>query len=214
MQERFRFKDREEIEILIEGAKSGSQKALGEILEYFREVLVRYCRRKKHHEDDSRIHDSDAIQEACLKACENISFFQGKSGNEVETWLISILRNVIKNIRRQNHSDKRDVSREIPLDVIKNVDQWASTRSTPLEELILKEQVGEYLEAFGRLANHYQQVLRMRNEQHLSFQEIGAQLGYSENGAQKLFHRAMDKLREKIDSRNGKARKEPTSQIN
>ncbi len=115
---------------LIFKARAGDKVAKDRLWQNFWDVLYRYCHKEKPLRLRPKVGDSDVVQIVLMKA--NVAFdeFRGKSRQELEDWLLSIARNVIRDLWRHYLRQKRDVSREVPLDELgKKTNHW---RGTPL----------------------------------------------------------------------------------
>jgi RNA polymerase sigma-70 factor (ECF subfamily) len=61
-----------------------------------------------------------------------------------------------------------------------------------------REQAEAFHAALGRLPDDYRQVILLRYQQELSFEEIGRQLGRSPNAARMLWLRALERLKQEM----------------
>ncbi len=186
-------------------AHLGSMEALGLILESCREPLLRMA---QHELDDRRLRAkggaSDLVQLTFLEAQQDFEQFEGHSRNELLKWLRHLLRNNVANFRRLYRKAKRRVDREVRLDANHSAGGMmsvSSRESSPSAEAVLNEQTEAVHVALTRLPETYRKVIVMRYQQERSFTEIGRIMGRSVNGAQKLWVRATQRLREELEER-------------
>jgi RNA polymerase sigma-70 factor (ECF subfamily) len=186
------------VEQLIEAARCGSREALGRLFDTWRPYLLLTARQQLPAELNAKLADSDVVQETFLKAHREFPKFRGSSQGELLTWLHRILSNSVAN-QRQHYlaTDKRQVTREISLtdtepdfvlpDEVRNAD-------CPCRQASDREEEQKLNDALQRLPMLYRVIIRLRNEEHRSFAEIGQVLDRSPEASRKLWLRALDRL--------------------
>jgi RNA polymerase sigma-70 factor (ECF subfamily) len=144
----------------------------------------------------SRIDDSDLVQETLLKATRQVDQFRGSTEKELEAWLRETLLNQIRDSLRFHGRQQRDVGIEIavPLSEIPTSDPTASeqVRKAEAKELIQR--------ALSDLSEDYRTVLLLRQQNDLSFVEISDQMQRSPDAVRMLWGRAILVLGEKLKS--------------
>lgn len=123
----------------------------------------------------------DILQDAMLKALDNISSFSG--GCSVKTWLCSIAKN-----EYFNHLKKAD-NKNIPLD--ENTEQ---KNGNPEEKALSSLSAVDILKLVHTLEEPFREIFTLRFYGELKFSEIGEVFGKSENWARVNFFRAREKL--------------------
>jgi RNA polymerase sigma-70 factor (ECF subfamily) len=180
---------------LLRDARAGNADALGRLLEGCRNYLLMVANRELSPVVQGKLGPSDLVQETLGKALEDFGRFQGGSEDELLAWLRCILRNRLRNAVR--HHLARQANREVSLSD-KSVDGPAhrlSARTGPPDEQALARERLALLElALAALPEHYRQIIHWRQNERLSFAEIGQRLDRSENAARKLWTRALDEL--------------------
>jgi RNA polymerase sigma-70 factor (ECF subfamily) len=83
--------------------------------------------------------------------------------------------------------------------------QIAGRAPTPSVQIIADEQLDRLNRAIGRLPGDYQQVMALRYQQHLSFEDVGRRMGRSADAARMLWARALERLKSEL-RRDGAAR--------
>ena len=146
----------------------------------------------------AKLGGSDVVQQTLMHAHRDLNGFRGRSEGEFLAWLQRILLNEIARANRDYHATaKRDVSREIPLGQQNGSHlggSWLPADvETPSKYAMASEQDALLQQALARLAPHYQRVIELRNRDLLSFGQIGERMAMSEEGARRLWTRAIER---------------------
>ena len=127
-------------------------------------------------------------------------FFRGATENEWSAWLRRILLDNRHSSRREFHTLKRQVGREQSFSAQNpthlRADRFGGHIPDPKDLAIALERAAALEHAIARLPTHYREVVCFRNQYGFSFDEVGRRLGLSEDAAQKLWARAVGRLRE------------------
>src|SRR5690242_3948284 len=100
-------------------ARSGSKDALGTLLERYRNYLMVIAQQKMDPAISAKLGPSDVIQETFLEAQRDFAHFHGNNEQELLAWLRQLLYNNLANLARlYRGTAKRDIQREVPLDVL------------------------------------------------------------------------------------------------
>jgi RNA polymerase sigma-70 factor (ECF subfamily) len=148
---------------------------------------------------------SDLVQETFLKAQAAFARFEGDSDEDLRAWLRQVLLNTMIDFERHyRQTGKRQLGREVALDggdssSAPGNDPSADT-SSPSARAMKNEDDTRVQQALARLPEDYRQVLTMRYQDDLSFEEIGWRLGRTGNAARKLWLRAVEKLEQELGS--------------
>ena len=139
---------------------------------------------------------SDVVQESAKDAQRGFEGFQGHSTGEFFAWLRRIVHN---NMRDEERKHAQAIGQEIPLDVVGPIavppDQEAALTQADLARLVDA--------CIARLPEHHATVLRLRYWEGLSFVEIGARIGRSDEAVRKLWVRSIDRLRDEVHGTDG-----------
>jgi RNA polymerase sigma factor (sigma-70 family) len=76
--------------------------------------------------------------------------------------------------------------------------QFIDRCPTPSRQLLADETAAELAAALTRLSSDHQTVIRLRHQLGLQFNEIGERMGRSKDAVQKLWMRAVCRLREEL----------------
>ncbi len=184
---------------LLHLARRGDREALGKVLNAFRRVLLHRIERQEPAELRTRCAPSDLVQDTLLEAQRDFAGFQGDTPGELATWLIRILHHNLGDLLRRHARLKRDANRELPLDdglaVGDLKEQLTDGQPDPEETASRREQAEVTRQALEELPGRAREAVRLRFEERLPFEEVGARLGCSPEAARKLCERALRDLR-------------------
>jgi RNA polymerase sigma-70 factor (ECF subfamily) len=185
---------------------STNPQLLGRVLEHHRPYLRMLARARIHQELRSKLDPSDVVQEVCMEAVRQIQLFRGTSKAEFAGWLRGILADrIAKNARRFLGTQQRDIQLE------KSLQQQLDETSGNLESFLAQSSrspsaVAEWNEttlslaqAIESLPDDYQQVVILRNLQGKSFREVADALNRSVDSVEKLWIRALVKLKQAMN---------------
>ena len=101
------------VDSLIGSARSGSTKALGDLLQTSREYLLLVANHELPTGLRAKVGASDLVQETFLVAQRQFHRFEGRTEAELLLWLKAILRNTAAHLRRSFRSNCRDATRKV-----------------------------------------------------------------------------------------------------
>jgi RNA polymerase sigma-70 factor (ECF subfamily) len=186
-------------------ARTGSSEALGRVLEACRRYLLLVAEQDLDPALRAKGGPSDLVQQTFLEAQAAFGQFQGGTEDELLAWLRQLLRhNLIDFTRQYRGATKRDVGREIGLrDGAVRSNRAAEVRSdtpSPSGRAMAREQDAVLRQALERLPVDYRTVLRLRYDDGLAFDAIGARMGRSPEAARKLWARAIERLQQEMEA--------------
>jgi RNA polymerase sigma-70 factor (ECF subfamily) len=179
----------------LDGARQGDALALGKLLQSF-QPYVRVILRAFHDDRlQSRLDDSDLVQDVFLEAHRGFAGFRGTTVGEFAMWMRRIaLRSAGRASRSFAGAAKRDPAREQPAE---DLDQLpAGAGDSPSDQAIRHEQAARMADALARLPEDMQQVLLDRHVADLPHAAIAQRLGRTEAAVRMLYVRALRRLRE------------------
>lgn len=184
---------------LCRDARNGSSQALGELLETSRNYLLLVANLALKGKIRGKVGPSDIVQETFIEAQRAFERFEGKSQEELQRWLYRILEHRIGNtFKRFLKANRRDITREVDWSglflTLAEHDLPGNDPKTPGTLLSLQEDAGQLELASAKLPPDHQQVIHLRVDERLSFEEIGSRMQRSTDAARKLFARAVLKL--------------------
>jgi RNA polymerase sigma-70 factor (ECF subfamily) len=188
---------------LLRQAREGADEAKGALLESYRIYLELLARVEIGRRLRKKVDASDVVQETFLEAHRNFGTFRGSSEAEFVAWLRSILAARIANlVRHFVGTQARDVRREEGLEVDLDQSSRALDRglvaleSTPSQQVVRREQGVLLAAALARLPEEYREVVVLRHLEELPFPEVAARMGRTVDSVQKLWVRALARLRQ------------------
>jgi len=192
----------------IAAARQGSADALGELLESYHNYLLLIANSEVGGELRPKCGASDLVQETFVRAQQGFAAFVGTTEGELQAWLRQILLNHCRNLRQTyRDTQKRDVGRELALEGLSSMVgpgmRPPDGQLSPSGCAMASEEATLVAQALSALPDDYQQVVRLRNWENLSFQLIGERLGRSADAARKLWGRAILQLGAEWDVANG-----------
>jgi RNA polymerase sigma-70 factor (ECF subfamily) len=191
---------------LLDEARAGSESALGQLLESYSRYLTLLARVQIGRRLQGKVDPGDVVQEVFLESHRQIANFRGTTEAELVAWLRRILAGQLAlTLRRYLGTKGRDVNLERDLGA--QLDQSSqvldrglvASTSTPSQHVSRREQSVLLADALGRLPEDYREVIILRHLEALSFAEVAARMGRSEDSVQKLWVRALANLRRSLD---------------
>lgn len=197
--------DQSRIEDEIDRARSGDGRALGDLLERFRETLRLSSRRQLGSALGRRVDASDVIQQTCLEAHRSIGRFRGTSEAEFLAWLRRIHEfNLAQAVRDHLMTAKRAAGRETSLDDTRHGaslrGRIVSSHTSPSLRAIRLEQAARFLDALKLLPADQREAVRMRHVEGLPIDQIAARLERSPEASAGLLKRGIQALRDRLGS--------------
>ncbi len=195
------FSGEDEFRLLLESARSGSSEAMGLLIENCRPYLLFLANKGLDDQVRAKIGASDVVQETLFAAQNELENFRGQEIGEWLGWLRQILNNdLLQTRRRFRDTAKRQVDREVDLngDGSRGPIDVAEDRGTPGTKAMIQEEAEHLREAMNRLPEDYQEVIRLRDFQGLTFKEVGEQMGRTTEAVRKLWYRAFLQLKREL----------------
>lgn len=175
-------------------AREGVADQIGELLETCRPYLLSIAESEFPSDLRGKLGASDLVQHTLARGVEHFDAFHGRSPEELRGWLRRILMNHLANVWKEYGTEKRQIQREQPADS----DLVDGRRLPPSGEAVSHEENQRLEAALARLPDEYQQVIRLRHQENLSFAQVGAAIGKSEDAAGKIWARALERLQKEL----------------
>lgn len=187
---------------LLAGARAGGEEALGRLLERYRAYLLLLARVQVGRRLQGKVDPADLVQETFLEAARHFRQFRGTSEPELTAWLRQILAGCLTHLlRRYLGTQARDVRLERELGGELEQSSQALDRgliadqSSPSQRASRREQAVLLADALERLPPDYREAIVLRHIEGLTFPEIASRMGRSVDSVEKLWARALPKLR-------------------
>lgn len=174
----------------------------GVVLEACRQFLLGIANDELPPELRAKGGASDLVQEALAEAHLNRGQFYGQSFGDLRAWLRGILLNQLRMFRRRfTATEARDIGREVPLVTVLSL--LPATGPNPADELVCQEDRDRLSMAIEKLPEKMREVVHLRHQKQLYFDEIGHRLQRSEVAAYQLYRRAVVRLRAILRQHSG-----------
>jgi RNA polymerase sigma-70 factor (ECF subfamily) len=183
-------------------ARAGDAAIVGKMLEGYRSYLSLLARLQISRRLQGKVDAADLVQETFLEAHRHLARFRGGTEAELVSWLRQILATQVAHLlRRYCGSQRRDVrlERQLALELEKSshvLDHGLLARdSSPSQRAQRREQAVLLADALDRLPQDYREVIILRHLEGLTFPQVAQRLGRSVDSVDKLWIRALDRLR-------------------
>jgi RNA polymerase sigma-70 factor, ECF subfamily len=183
-------------------ARAGDNAALGELLERYRAYMVLLAQLQIDRRFRGKADPADLVQETFLEAHRHFPRFEGASEPQFVRWLRQILAAKLADLlRRYLGAQARDVRLEREIEDAFDrssvlLDRGlVSPHSSPSQQAARREQAVLLANALTELPDDYREALVLRHLEGLTFPEVAAQMGRSLDSVEKLWARALPRLR-------------------
>jgi RNA polymerase sigma-70 factor (ECF subfamily) len=192
---------------LVRRARGGDAQALAELLEQYRPRLLAYIENSLGAALRRKVEPQDIVQETAIQALR----YQPETDlgqRDLFGWLCQLAeQRIIDAHRKLVGSQKRAAEREVPLHAPAGpggqddlVDLLAASFTTPSQAFSRDQRQMQLLEALAALPEEHRTALRLRYADNLATREIARQLGKSDGAVRVLLTRALDRLRQLLDT--------------
>ncbi|MEM6334908.1 MAG: sigma-70 family RNA polymerase sigma factor, partial [Planctomycetota bacterium] len=189
-------------EALIAEAKAGEGVALGRLLGGYESYLLLLARAKLGARLQGKADAADIVQATFLDAHRQFPNFAGTVEAELTAWLRTILAGQLAlvmrrylgtaardvRLERQIQQDLTDASRALDHELV-------APGTTPSGRASRREQAVLLADALAKLQDDYREVIVLRHVEGLTMAQVAERMGRSGDSVQKLWVRALGKLR-------------------
>ena len=162
--------------------RPAKQKEFEEIVHRFEIPLLQYARRITGDREQAR----DVVQETFVKFQRNGAL---RREDEPATWLFTVCRNAALNVCRKERR-MMYVDEEV-------IEGRESDQPMPFDRLEQEEAMGFLLRIVGTLPLRQQEVIQLKFQNDLSYQQIAAIMQTTANNVGVLLHTALKTLRQR-----------------
>ncbi len=171
-------------------ARGGSSEALNAFYERSARKLLALIRLRLGRSLRTEVESRDILQSVLLKSFERLS--QLEEPGAVMAWLARMAENEIRDRVDYISRQRRDVARTVPIE--DHAEHIPAPVRQALSQLIENERAERLERALESLPEAQRDIIVLRKLEELSFAEIGARLGKSEDACRMAFARAMAAL--------------------
>lgn len=188
---------------LLGRAKAGDAAALAALIEAVGPELRPRCLRRRLIPPQlaAKVAPSDLVQETLLAAARQFDKFRGVTVAEFWAWVCRILAHRAQTARRDAARQRRDAGREVTLDRAGSVPD--RRRPGPAAELEAREAGAIRDRALAALSAGDRQILAMRWDGSLRFDDIARILGVTAEAARARHTRAFKNLKDRVADLGG-----------
>jgi RNA polymerase sigma factor (sigma-70 family) len=180
----------EETAHLFERARAGSADARDALYRRCAAKLLPLIRVRLGPKLRAEAESSDILQSVLLKSLARLD--QLKDPGAVMGWLVRMAENEIRDRVDYIQRQRRDAARRVP------IDDEAEAVPAPVRQALSLAIADEELTRLGRaleaLPDHYREAIVLRKLEELTFPEMAARLGKTEDACRMTFARAMAAL--------------------
>ena len=180
---------REESTVLLRAARQGSREALSELYARCGTRLLAFIRMRMGRSLRAQLESRDILQNTLLKSFQRIEQFEGDGGATLMGWLMRIAENEIRDQVDYHHRQRRDVDAAVPIDA-GGIDVAARAASA-ISAVVAHEEAERLGAALEALDPDHREVIVLRKLEELSFRDVAARMGRSEDACRMLLARAM-----------------------
>jgi RNA polymerase sigma-70 factor (ECF subfamily) len=170
--------------------RNGSPEALNAFYERSARKLLAIIRLRLGRALRAEVESRDILQSVLLKSFDRLS--QLENPDAVMAWLARMAENEIRDRVDYLSRQRRDVARKVPIE--DHAEQMPAPIRQALSQVIVKERAEHLERALESLPESQRDLIVLRKLEELTFAEIGARLGKSEDACRVGFARAMAAL--------------------
>lgn len=146
----------------------------------------------------AKLDPDDLVQQTLLEAVKSPETYQGKTEQEILSYLRRALTNNLIDAARKFGNTRHDITADQFADSSRKMDDWlAAPDTSPSERVCRNERYSQLAEGLLRLPDAQRIAIQMRYLQGLRVSEIARTLDRTEGAIAALLHRAVTAL--KID---------------
>jgi RNA polymerase sigma-70 factor (ECF subfamily) len=203
--------DSDEMLELLRRAVAGDQTALSALFDAHRERLLRMVRLRLSRRLRGRVDEEDVLQEAFLEASRRLAEYQSGPILPFFLWLRHLTGlKLAEAHRRHLGTQARDADREVALhagapqaDSASLAARLLGKLTTPSQAAMKAELRRTIQDALDTLDPFDREVLALKHFEQLSLSEIATVTGLTKAGAGSRYLRALERLRQRVDTIGG-----------
>ena len=191
----------------VEEAARGERAAIEALLVRHLPALRAYIRLSAGPAVRARESCSDLVQSVCREVLQDLSGFEYRGEDAFRRWLFTAaLRKIVDRSRRAAVREAVIAREAAPADAEdgeRSLERSYANLLSPSGVALAREETARIEAAFDELSDEHREVIVMARVLGLSFSDIAAQTGRSENAVQKLLARGLARLHTLVSSKRG-----------
>ncbi len=162
------------------------------------QVIIGHAYRRKFSAEDF-------VNQTLFEGFQHRQHFQYSSQAELAAWLREVLSNQIRDAIRYLHRDKRDITREQPLNLgdgsayITMLVNLTDGLSTPASKAMRQEQEMRLAQALAQLSREQRRAIELRHLQGCPLNETATEMGRTPASVAGLLRRGLKNLRDLLE---------------
>lgn len=193
----------------IAASRQAGAQGIGDLVDLYRNYLLLLARVEVGRRLQRKVDASDLVQEACLEAHRCFDHFDGTTEAQFLAWLRTILaRRVAKTVRHYLGTQGRDIRQELENDLTQSFERAGKRLANlaipraeqPSQQVLKREQAVLLADALEALPPDYREVMLLRHWEDLTFPQIAERMDRTVDSVQKLWIRALGRLRTTMES--------------
>ena len=163
----------------------------------YRTRIYWYVYKKISREEEAQ----DITADTFLKLYERMAELEGRGDKGILAWLYTVARNQsIDFLRKQGNRQSRSIDNE-------EIDEATKVFDDFVEDAMKDADLVEIKTALTKIDEIAQEIMQLRYEEELKFNEIAEMVGKSEGACKMILYRGLEKMRDEISkSREQKKR--------
>ena len=191
-----------QLESLLRRARRGDTEAEGKLLDSYRSYLMLLARVQISCRLEAKANASDIVQETLLHAHRAFGQFMGNTEVELLAWLRKILSSRLVQLLRRYTAQRRDhrleerLQRELDNSAERLSRGIPANTDTPSRQFARRESTAQLANALEQIPADYREVVILHHLEGCTFDEVAQRMNRTAGAVQKLWIRALVKLRQ------------------
>jgi RNA polymerase sigma-70 factor (ECF subfamily) len=181
---------------LIRRAQDGEEQAYGRLFERYYERVHAIVRKRLGQALRAEVESLDIVQDAMVDAVRCFQNFELRDEGALTAWLAAIVENKIRGTRKYLYAEKRDRRRDVSIQCLAerlertraSVFQPAADDTPPPDAIAKRAEIEVLLDSLEALPLRYREVVILRDQQGLAWDEIAARLERPSPDAARMLH--------------------------
>ena len=181
---------------LIRLAQGGEEQAYGRLFERYYERVHAIVRKRLGQGLRADVESLDIVQDAMVDAVRCFENFELRDEGALTAWLAAIVENKIRGTRKYLYAEKRDRRRDVSFQRIAehlertkaSAFQPEANDTPPPEAFAKRAEIEVLLDSLEALPERYREILMLRDQQGLGWDEIAARLERPSPDAARMMH--------------------------